>query len=126
MFVISEADYEARKRSTIDRPKNTDDAKKRKQGLVTAGEMARVRELDNQVDTVISSLKSKGDLKEDAASSTTGVVVVQNHDVCMKHPSEQHAQSPISKCQCISTKGLTLRKRRQTWIVALGLLLRSL
>ena len=77
MFVISEADYEARKKRITDRPKNTDDAKTRKQSLVTAGEMGRAMELDDQVDKVISSLKRKQDLKDDGASSTTGVVVVQ-------------------------------------------------
>ena len=30
MFVVSEADYEARKKRITDRPKNTDDAKTRK------------------------------------------------------------------------------------------------
>ena len=45
MFVISEADYKARKKRITDRPKNTDDAKTRKQGLVTAGEMARAMEV---------------------------------------------------------------------------------
>ena len=34
MFVISEVDYEARKKRITDRPKNTDDAKTHKQGLV--------------------------------------------------------------------------------------------
>ena len=77
MFVISAVDYEARKKRITDRPKNTDDAKTRKQGLVTAGEMARAMELDDQVDKVINSLKRKRDLKDDVASSTTGVVVVQ-------------------------------------------------
>ena len=41
MFVISEADYEARKRRITDRPRNTDDSKTRRQGLITAGEMAK-------------------------------------------------------------------------------------
>ena len=77
MFVISEVDYEAHKKRITDRPNNTDDAKTRKQGLVTAGEMARAMELDDQVDKVISSLKRKQELKDDGASSTTGVVVVQ-------------------------------------------------
>ena len=77
MFVISQADYEARKKRNTDRPKNTDDARTRKQGLLTAGEMARAMELDDQVNKVISSLKRKRDLKEDEASSTTGVAVVQ-------------------------------------------------
>ena len=73
MFVISEADYEARKKRITDRPGNTDDAKTRKQGLITAGEMAKAMELDDQVDKVISSLKRKRDLKEDEASSSNGV-----------------------------------------------------
>ena len=73
MFVISEADYEARKKRITDRPRNTDDAKTRKQGLITAGEMAKAMELDDQVDTVISSLKRTRDLKEDEASSSNGV-----------------------------------------------------
>ena len=77
MFVISEADYEARKKRITDRPKNTDGAKTRKQGLIAAGEMARAMQLDDQVDKVINSLKRKRDLKEDQASSTLGVVVVQ-------------------------------------------------
>ena len=29
----------------------------------------------------------------------------RNHDVCIKYPSEQHAQSSIPKCQWISYKG---------------------
>ena len=58
-FVISEADYEARKKRITDRPRSTDDAKTRKQGSITAGEMAKAMELDDQVDKVISSLKSK-------------------------------------------------------------------
>ena len=49
----------------------------------------------------------------------------RNHDVCIKHPSEQHAQSPISKCQWISNKG-NFEKAKATRIVALGSLLRSL
>ena len=77
MFVIYEADYEARKKRIIDSPKNTDDAKTRKQGRITAGDMAKAMELDDQVDKVISSLKRKRDLKEDEASSTNGVAVVQ-------------------------------------------------
>ena len=72
MFVISEADYEARKRRITDRPRNTDDSKTRRQGLITAGEMAKAMELDYQVDKVISSLKRKRDLKEDEASSSNG------------------------------------------------------
>ena len=32
MFVISEAEYEARKKRITDRPRSTDDAKTRKQG----------------------------------------------------------------------------------------------
>ena len=72
MFVISEADYEARKRRITDRPRNTDDSKTRRQGLITAGEMAKAMELDDQVDKVISSLKRKRDLKEDEASSSSG------------------------------------------------------
>ena len=71
MFVISEADYQAWKKRITNRPKNTNDAKTRKQGLVTRGEMARAMELDDQVDKVIRSLKRKRDLKEDEASSTT-------------------------------------------------------
>ena len=73
MFVISEADYEARKKCITDRPGSTDDAKTCKQGLITAGEMAKAMELDDQVDKVISSLKRKRDLKEDEASSSNGV-----------------------------------------------------
>ena len=73
MFVISEADYEARKRRITDRPRNTDDTKTRRQGLITAGEMAKAMELDDEVDKVISSLKRKRDLKEDEASSSNGV-----------------------------------------------------
>ena len=73
MFVISEADYEARKKRITDRPRNTDDTKTRKQGLITAGEMARAMELDDQVDKVISPLKRRRDLKEDEASSSIGV-----------------------------------------------------
>ena len=73
MFVISEADYEARKKRITDRPRSTDDAKTRKQGLIMAGEMAKAMELDDQVDKVISSLKRKRDLKEDEASSSNGV-----------------------------------------------------
>ena len=72
MFVISEADYEARKRRITDRPRNTDDAKTRRQGLITAGERARAMVLDDQVDKVISSLKRKRDLKEDEALSSNG------------------------------------------------------
>ena len=45
IFVISEADYEARKKCITDRPRNTDDAKTRKQGLMMAGEMAKAMEL---------------------------------------------------------------------------------
>ena len=59
MFVISEADYEARKKRITDRPKNTGDTTTRKQGLITADEMARAMELDDQVDKVISSLKRR-------------------------------------------------------------------
>ena len=77
MLVISDSDYKARKKRITDRPNNADDAKTHRQGLVTAGEMARAMELDDQVDKVISSLKRKRDLKEDETSSTTGVVVVQ-------------------------------------------------
>ena len=77
MFVILEADYEARKKRITDRPRNTDDAKTRNQGLITAGEMAKAMELDDQVDKVISSFKRKRELKEDEASSTNGVAVVQ-------------------------------------------------
>ena len=73
MFVISEADYEARKKRITDRPRSTYDARTRKQGLVTAGEMAKAMELDDQADKVISSLKRKRDLKEDEASSSNGV-----------------------------------------------------
>ena len=73
MFVISEADYEARKKRITDRPRNIDNTKTRKQGLITAGEMAKAMELDDQVDKVISSLKRKRDLKEDQASSSNGV-----------------------------------------------------
>ena len=73
MFVISEADYEARKKRVTDRPRNRDDIKTRRQGLITAGEMAKAMELDDQVDKVISSLKHKRDLKEDEASSSNGV-----------------------------------------------------
>ena len=73
MFVISEADYEARKKRITDRPRNADDAKTRKQGLITAGEMAKAMELDDQVNKVISSLKRKRDLKEDEASPSNGV-----------------------------------------------------
>ena len=73
MFVISEADYEARNKRITDRPRNADDAKTHKQGLITAGEMAKAMELDDQVDKVISSLKRKRDLKEDEASSSNGV-----------------------------------------------------
>ena len=72
MFVISEADYEARKRRITDRPRNTDDSKTRRQGLITAGEMAKAMELDDQVDKVTSSLKRKRDLKEDEALSSNG------------------------------------------------------
>ena len=72
MFVISEADYEARKWRITDRPRNTDDPKTRRQGLITAGEMAKAMELDDQGDKVISSLKRKRDLKEDEASSSNG------------------------------------------------------
>ena len=72
MFVISEAEYEARKRRITDRPRNTDDSKTRRQGLITAGEMAKAMELDDQVDKVISSLERKRDLKEDEASSSNG------------------------------------------------------
>ena len=73
MFVISKADYEAHKTGITDGPRNTHDAKTRKQGLITAGEMARAIELDDEVDKVISSLKHKRDLKEDEASSSNGV-----------------------------------------------------
>ena len=73
MFVISEADYEAHKKRVTDGPRNTHDAKTRKQGLITAGEMARAIELDDQVDKVVSPLKRKRDLKEDEASSSDGV-----------------------------------------------------
>ena len=71
--MISEADYEARKKRITDRPRNTSDTATRKQGLITAGEMARAMELDDQVDKVIGSLKRKRDLKEDEASSSNGV-----------------------------------------------------
>ena len=73
MFVISEADYEARKKRITDRPRNTNDTKSRRQGLITAGEIAKAMELDDQVDKVISFLKRKQDLKEDEASSSNGV-----------------------------------------------------
>ena len=73
MFVISEADYGARKKRITDRPRNTGDTTTRKQGLITAGEMARALELDDQFDKVISSLKRKRDLEEDEASSCNGV-----------------------------------------------------
>ena len=73
MFVISEAVYEARKKRITDRPTNTDDGKTRKQGVITAGEMAKAMELDDQVEKVISSLKRKRDLKEDESSSSNGV-----------------------------------------------------
>ena len=73
IFVISEADYETHKKRITDRHRNTDDVKTRKQGLITAGEMAKAMELDDQVDKVISSLKRKRDLKEDEASSSNGV-----------------------------------------------------
>ena len=73
MFVISEADYEAPKKRITDRPRSTDDTKTRMHGLITAGEMAKAMELDDQVDKVISSLKRKRDLKEDEASSSNGV-----------------------------------------------------
>ena len=73
MFVISEAGYEARKKRITDRPRSTDDAKTRKQALITASEMAKAMELGDQVDKVISSLKRKRDLKEDEASSSNGV-----------------------------------------------------
>ena len=59
MSVISEADYEARKKRITDRPRNTGDTTTRKQGLITADEMARAMELDDQVDKVISSLKRR-------------------------------------------------------------------
>ena len=59
-------------RRITDRPKNTDDARTCRQGLITAGEMAKAMELDDQVDKVISSLKRKRDLKEDEASSSNG------------------------------------------------------
>ena len=39
---------------------------------ITAGEMAKAMELDDQVDKVIISLKRKRDLKEDEASSSNG------------------------------------------------------
>ena len=74
--MIPEADYEARRKRITDRPNTTDDAKTRKQGLVTAREMARAMQLDDQVDEGISLLKRKRDLK-DESSSTTGVVSVQ-------------------------------------------------
>ena len=67
-----EADYEVRKRRITDQPRNTDDAKTRRQGLITAGEMAKAMELDDQVDKVISSLKRKWDFKEDEALSSNG------------------------------------------------------
>ena len=73
MFVISEADYEAPKRRITDRLKNTDDAKTRRQGLITGGEIAKAMELDDQVNKVISFLKRKRDLKEDEVSSSNGV-----------------------------------------------------
>ena len=73
MFVISEADYEARKKRVTDRPRNTYDTKTCRQGLITAGETDKTMELDDQVDKVISSLKRKRDLKEDEASSSNGV-----------------------------------------------------
>ena len=44
MFVISEADYKSRKKRIMDCPRNTDDAKTRKQGLLTARETARAVE----------------------------------------------------------------------------------
>ena len=72
-FWNAEADYEARKKRITYRPRSTYDAKTRKQGLITAGEMAKAMELDDQVDKVISSLKRKRDLKEDEASSSNGV-----------------------------------------------------
>ena len=62
---------------THHRPKNTDDAKTRKQGLIMAGEIAKAMELDDQVDRVISCLKRKRDLREDQASSTNGLAMVQ-------------------------------------------------
>ena len=72
-FVISEADYAACKKRIAYRPRNTDDAKTRRQGLIAAGEMAKAMELEDQFDKVISSLKCKRDLKEDEASSFNGV-----------------------------------------------------
>ena len=62
-----------KKKRITNRPKNTDDAKTRKQGLITAGEIAKAMELDDQVDKVISSLKRKRDLKEDEGCSSHGV-----------------------------------------------------
>ena len=44
----------------------------RKQGLITAGEMAKAMKLDDEVDKVITSFKRKRDLKEDEASSSNG------------------------------------------------------
>ena len=104
VFVISEADYEALKKRIIHRPKNTNDAKTRKQGLITVGETARAMKLDDQVDKVISPLKRKGDLKEDMLRRPQEWWC-KNPDVCIKHPFEQHAQSSIPKCQWISNKG---------------------
>ena len=72
MFVISESDYEMRKKRITDRPRSFEDAGKRRQGLITAGEMSHAMELPDQVDKVISSLKHKRELKEDLASSSTG------------------------------------------------------
>ena len=73
MFVISEVDYDARKKRITERPKNSNDTT-RKQGLITAGEMARAMELDDQLDKVISSLKRKRDRGSNGGedSSTTG------------------------------------------------------
>ena len=42
-----------------------------------AGEIAKAMELDDQVDMVISSLKRNRDLREDQASSTNGLAMVQ-------------------------------------------------
>ena len=48
----------------------------------------------------------------------------QRDDVNIKHPSEQHAQSTVN-VNGFQTK-ITMRKRKQKRIVALGSLLRSL
>ena len=49
MIMISAAEYEAEKQRIIGRPVGEEEARKRRQGLVTAGGMARAMEVNEWV-----------------------------------------------------------------------------